>query len=163
MKSILYVGASLMVAASIYGFVDFKQTRQKKEFNSMYTEKKAVVPVDITNVETTEPVVKTEETKQTKTVVAKKKAIATEKEDDDLPAIKRVPAEQQLTSEDKDISLTDEVSVVPAKENKVITTKKKRKISTKLFSRAPLREDYDDEELPAPSKKKEIKKLEIKD
>ena len=38
MKSILYVGATLMIGASIYGFVEYKQTSQKKEFTSMYAE-----------------------------------------------------------------------------------------------------------------------------
>ena len=161
MKSILYVGASLMVAASIYGFVDLKQTSQKKEFNNMYSEKKAVVPVEVTDVETTEPVVKIEVKKESKIFTAKNKIAKVEKEEDVLPAIKRITADQKLTSEEKDISLTDEVTVVPAKENKVVVTKKKRKFSTKLFSRAPLRED--DEELPTPSKKKDFKKLDIKD
>jgi len=39
MKSILYVGATLMIGASIYGFVDYNKTRNKKEFKSMYAEK----------------------------------------------------------------------------------------------------------------------------
>ncbi len=135
MKSILYVGATLMVAASIYGFVDYKQTSQKKEFKDMYTEKKAIVPAVVTDVETTEPVVKNEVTKQTKNNVTKKRVVTTEE---------------------------DDVTVIPAKENKAVTVKKKRKISAKLFSRAPLRED-DEEELPVSSKKKELKKLEIKE
>ena len=113
---------------------------------------------------TTEPVVeKKEVAKQTKTIATKKKVAKVEKEDDVFPAIKRITTDQKLTSENKDISLTNEVTVVPAKENKVVVTKKKRKISTKLFSRAPLREDDDDDELPVPAKKKELKKLEIKD
>lgn len=160
MKSILYVGATLMVSASIYGFVDYKQTSQKKEFIGMYTEKKAVVPVEVTDVEISEPIIKKEVTKQTKNNVTKKIIVTTE--EDDLPAIKPIPANQKLTSENKDISLTDEVTVIPEKENKAVTVKKKRKISAKLFSRAPLRED-DEEELPVSSKKKELKKLEIKE
>ena len=46
MKSILYAGAALMIGASIYGFVDYSQASNKKEFNDMYTvakEKPAVV------------------------------------------------------------------------------------------------------------------------
>lgn len=42
MKVILYTGAALMIGASIYGFVDYKQARSKKEFNAMYA---APVPV----------------------------------------------------------------------------------------------------------------------
>ncbi len=160
MKSILYVGATLMVAASIYGFVDYKQSSQKKEFNGMYTEKKAIVPAVVTAVETTDPAEKTKVTKQTKTAVTKKKVV--NEEEDFFPAIKPVPAHQKLTAADKDISLTDEVFVVPSKETNVVK-KKKRKFGIKEFSRAPLRDDYDVEELPAPSKKKELKKLEIKE
>ncbi len=48
MKSILYVGATLMIGASIYGFVDYKQTSQKKEFTNMYVEEKAKEPVVVT-------------------------------------------------------------------------------------------------------------------
>ena len=60
MKSILYVGATLMIGASIYGFVDYKQTKGKKEFKSMYTEKKAIAPVVTTDVQIS-PDVKKEE------------------------------------------------------------------------------------------------------
>ncbi len=47
MKSILYVGATLMIGASIYGFVDYKQTKDKKEFKKMYTESPAIEPTII--------------------------------------------------------------------------------------------------------------------
>ena len=46
MKSILYVGATLMIGASIYGFVDYNKTRNKKEFKNMYVEKEVTQPVD---------------------------------------------------------------------------------------------------------------------
>jgi phosphopentomutase len=45
MKSILYVGATLMIGASIYGFVDYNKTRNKKEFKNMYTDKDATQSV----------------------------------------------------------------------------------------------------------------------
>lgn len=159
MKSILYVGATLMVAASIYGFVDYKQTSQQKEFKGMYTEQKAVIPAVVTEVETTEPFVKKEVTKQIKANVTKKKVVI--EEEDVFPAVKRVSADQKLTSEEKDISLTNEVSVVPSKETTVV--KKKRKFSIKEFSRAPLKDRYVDEDATTPVKKKELKKLETKD
>ena len=58
MKSFLYAGAALMIGASIYGFVDFKQTSRKKEFKNMYTEAPAETPTDVkagnTTVTTTE-------------------------------------------------------------------------------------------------------------
>ncbi len=40
MKKMLYAGAALMIGASVYGFVDYKRTSQKKEFKSMYVEDK---------------------------------------------------------------------------------------------------------------------------
>ena len=45
MKSILYVGATLMIGASIYGFVDYNKTRNKKEFKDMYVDKEVAQPV----------------------------------------------------------------------------------------------------------------------
>jgi hypothetical protein len=45
MKSILYVGATLMIGASIYGFVDYSKTRNKKEFKNMYSGKELTQPV----------------------------------------------------------------------------------------------------------------------
>ena len=44
MKSILYAGAALMLAAGIYGFVDYKKTNDNKEFKTMYREEGATVP-----------------------------------------------------------------------------------------------------------------------
>jgi hypothetical protein len=44
MKSILYVGATLMVGASIYGFVNYEQTSKKKEFTNMYKETETEIP-----------------------------------------------------------------------------------------------------------------------
>lgn len=60
MKSILYVGATLMIGASIYGFVDYKKTSQKKEFSTMYGEEKKKAVVVIADNKTTEPIMKKE-------------------------------------------------------------------------------------------------------
>lgn len=57
MKSILYVGATLMIGASIYGFVDYKKTSHNKKFSNMYAEKKGVVPEVVTDIKLTEPVI----------------------------------------------------------------------------------------------------------
>jgi hypothetical protein len=38
MKPVLYVGAMLMVGATIYGFADYKKTSDTKEFKKMYSE-----------------------------------------------------------------------------------------------------------------------------
>lgn len=51
MRSILYIGAILMISAGIYGFVDYRKTSQKRAFSSMYqstgieTPGKEVLPV----------------------------------------------------------------------------------------------------------------------
>ncbi|MBL7723907.1 MAG: hypothetical protein JNK27_07145 [Chitinophagaceae bacterium] len=81
MKSILYAGAALMIGASIYGFVDYKKTSHKKEFNSMYEEekKKPAVTVPVNNSTTgsaKEEVINNKETKASKkeNVTAKKKS-----------------------------------------------------------------------------------------
>jgi hypothetical protein len=78
MKSILYVGATLMVGASIYGFVDYKQTSQKKEFINMYTEEKMSEPELNVEKEITSVVVEKKETALTnKTTETKKLATKT--------------------------------------------------------------------------------------
>jgi hypothetical protein len=40
MKAILYVGGALMVAASIYGFIDYKKSSHDKKFRALYENKK---------------------------------------------------------------------------------------------------------------------------
>ena len=53
MKLILYVGATLMIGASIYGFVDYKRNNNKKEFTRMYEREKnepaTLVPAEETS------------------------------------------------------------------------------------------------------------------
>ena len=100
------------------------------------------------------------------TVEKEKPAVATLKTDTDQPTKEAIqkednPVEKKNDTpvnikgekEDKSEKYTDEKK----NENKV--KKGKRKLSTKLFSRAPLREEM--EELPAP--KNETKKTERKD
>ncbi len=74
MKSILYVGATLMIGAGIYGFVDYKQTSRKKEFGKMYAEKKITEPEVISNNITAQPLVEKKETATTETSADTKKA-----------------------------------------------------------------------------------------
>ncbi|MFC0774564.1 hypothetical protein [Terrimonas alba] len=40
MKPVLYVGAALMIGASVYGFVDYKKASRSASFQKMYEEKK---------------------------------------------------------------------------------------------------------------------------
>ena len=58
MKSILYVAATLMIGASIYGFVDYSKTSRHKEFKTMYNQpeiQQPVVPVEKKVTEVTTP------------------------------------------------------------------------------------------------------------
>jgi len=143
MKSILYVGAALMIGASIYGFVDYKQTSNKKEFTNMYEapEKK---PALVTEKETTlpEPIV-TAEIKKINAPVTKKFPAKTEP----APAVKATT-----------VAVTEETKIT---EKPVVKkTAKKRKLNHRLFSRAPLREE---EEVIAEPVKDEVKKAENKE
>ncbi len=66
MKSLLFIGATLMAGAGIYGFVDFKKKEQSTAFKSLYKEEKPIVqqpapevitsPVPTVAVEKKEPV-----------------------------------------------------------------------------------------------------------
>jgi len=159
MKSILYVGATLMIGASIYGFVDYKKTKQEKEFTSMYEGEKKKEPVIMAENKTTEPVVKKDMPVTEKKVVSKKQDTGKE---DEIRPIKPIGEDEMVsTKETKEIDNPGISINVPSDNNiekKVV--KKKRKLSTKLFSRAPIRED--EMELPEPVKPT-VKKTENKD
>ena len=73
MKSILYAGATLMIGASIYGFVDYKQTSSKKEFSNIYAEEKLKEPELINEKKSKDPVTKKEEITLTEKKEATKK------------------------------------------------------------------------------------------
>jgi hypothetical protein len=159
MKSILYVGATLMIGASIYGFVDYKKTKQAKEFTSMYEGEKKKEPVVLVDNKTTEPVVKKDQPVKERKVITKKQQASKE---EDIPSIKPIGDEEAISvKETREIGKTEVNVTVPADNNiekKVV--KKKRKLSTKLFSRAPIRED--EMELPDPVKPA-VKKTENKE
>ncbi|MEO7923695.1 MAG: hypothetical protein ABIR30_08445 [Chitinophagaceae bacterium] len=161
MKSILYVSATLMIVASIYGFVDYKQTSQKKEFNNMYAEEKLTEPdvIPVVEKKTTPSVVNNAVAK--KTTAVSKKAVALKEET--LPSIKPIPEEEKITAtETKKIGNTS-VDVTPAKENNVAKKVKKRKLNTKLFSRGALDERYIEPKVKTEPTKEEAKKTENKE
>jgi hypothetical protein len=84
MKSVLYVGATLMIGASIYGFVDYKKTQHKEGFKTMYTELKEPVTEPATEpvaekVVTENKLIATNNTSDTKTVAEKKKTVPAKK------------------------------------------------------------------------------------
>jgi len=125
MKSILYAGAALMIGASIYGFVDYKQSSRKKEFKKMYLDENVNTKDDEKNVA----------------------------EVNSFPENKK-----EITTDPPEITTK---TGTPSKENKVFKkAKKKKKINTRFFSRAPLREEQEDELAPPP---KEMKNTENKD
>ncbi len=122
MKSILYVGATLMIGASIYGFVDYQQTSHKKEFTSMYKEQEVKEPVE---------------------VVAEKTAV--------------VPGKKEITAKEEKTFVITPVKKEVKKETKKAVKTKKRKLSSKLFSRGALDERYIKEEVkPETTKEKTV-------
>lgn len=118
MKSILYVGATLMIGASIYGFVDYNKTRNKKEFTNLYKEKEAVVPVTEVAVKKTDLVIE-----EKKSVVKKKNEVT-----------------------NKATTTTTTTTTVKKEANKTIK-QKERKFRPELFSRGALDEKYIEKEI----------------
>jgi hypothetical protein len=156
MKSMLYVGATLMIGASIYGFVDYKQTHNKKEFKEMYAEKKAVDAPVVAREEVTVPVAEKKATVKTKAVTNKKKGA----KEDELVVIAPIAAEDKLLTEKTSLTKEPAVAVAPAEESSVLkTVKKKKKVRKEYFSRGRIEED--DIKVVAP--KKEVKKIESKE
>lgn len=160
MKTMLYVGATLMIGASIYGFVDYKQTHNKKEFKEMYAEEKKATPVVIESKEPEKPIVPAEKT----TVVQVKKEPArkkTEIKEEIIQPIEPINEADKMVTKDNIITNDKPLAIEPSKENTITqTVKKKRKIRREIFSRAPLR---DEEEIIAEPVKKETKKTENKE
>lgn len=157
----LYVGAALMIGASIYGFVDYKKTSREKEFTGMYAEEKSKAPVDVTVNEKAEPAVYKEVVTKKKAAVAKKAAV--KKEDVVVVPVKSIADDERLkTSEIKKIEEIP-ASVIPAKESITVIKDKKKKLNSKLFSRAPLREEMEVEKVLLVPVKTEVKKTDKKD
>ena len=138
----LYIGASLMIGASIYGFVGLKQSHNKKEFTEMYTKEKKESPA------TREPV----------TIVEEKKTVVK-----DEPVVKKQNKAKKTVKTEKTNVVTPttienegpgDVSIDKSNENNktstepvVNKTKKKKRLNTKIFSRAALRdEEYVEED-----------------
>lgn len=131
MKSILYAGATLMIGASIYGFVDYKNTSHKKEFVNMYDEpgKKKVIKETTPVTNETAEVKKQTSLKESKNVTLKQEVVA------DKPADVRKVTTKEIKKKDK-----------------IFKVKKHKKLDRKIFSRAPIRDDFDEEELlPVPA------------
>ena len=131
MKSILYVGDTLMIGAGIYGFVDYKKTNHKKEFVKMYDSKDVIEPVnDIKNVK--EIPEKRETEIKEKTVI--KKQIP---KNDKVGENKITDEEFLITPEEMSEKTTVSLSDIAEKKDKPV-----KKLNYKLFSRAPLDRKY---------------------
>ena len=161
MKSILYVGATLMIGASIYGFVDYKQTSQKKEFSNMYVEEEEKVkePVIVTTSEKKESIASNEITVKTKKQAMKKSVV---KGEEFITPIKPIAEDEEIAVTDRKEIGESSVDIKVAKDNNIENKiSKKRKFSTKLFSRGALDERYVEpkkaEKMRTDTKKKEDK------
>jgi len=119
MKSILYVGATLMIGASIYGFVDYKKTSHRNEFKKMYESNEVNVTEPVKSTTVTQPAEVTT-VSSTKTSVVNTDPLS------------------------KEAGIT---SVAATTSTKKVKVAKKRKLNYKLFSRAPLREEIEVKEL----------------
>lgn len=115
MKSIFYIGATLMIGASIYGFVDYKNTNRNKEFRSMY---------------------KSEEARELR-VKENEQVIAPVESTEPAPLFKK-EASEPVEVEVKAASLASDKKII-AKYKKAT----KKKLNFKKFSRAPLREEIE--------------------
>ena len=152
MKAFLIAGIVLMTGASIYGFIDYKDSSRNKKLTKLYrTEKPSAV------VEMKQPA------KANKTNVVK-----------EIPEIKKSKVEKKKTVEPVELSVKKTESrmagkmtinpVEPVKTetvaNTVITAKpssikKKKKLNYKLFSRAALDEQYIDRDVKKQKKSKQ--------
>ena len=151
MKSILYVGATLMIGASIYGFVDYKQTSHKKEFTSMYAEEKATEPVEVIATEKTKSVFDmgnkiTNPAKKKESVAAINKQgnkKRTTSKEEQVTSIRPISNNEKIDIRELKKIETPAPAIEVAKESgiekKVV---KKRRFSTKLFGRGALDERY---------------------
>jgi hypothetical protein len=136
MKSMLYVGATLMIGASIYGFVDYKKTSHAKEFTMMYEDPQPVPAV--VNDSKVEPV-----KKAISSSVEPSKKVKTKKEGEE-PVVSKtsIEIEPVETIETEPISITTPEAKEMASVEKYKKAKKKR-LGIKSFSRAALREEPD--------------------
>jgi len=149
MKSILYAGATLMIGASIYGFVDYKKTQHKKEFTGMYESGTKKEPAIVAVSKTTEPAVKKDAVITEKKAVTKKQTI---RKEEAIPSIQPINEEDVISTKERKVIDNPEISINVPEDNNIEkkVVKKKRKLSTKLFSRAPIREE--EPELTEPAK-----------
>lgn len=149
----LYVGAALMIGASIYGFVDYRQTHNKKEFKEMYAEKKSTVPATPVTTKSDELLLtEKKEPLSEKPASVKKKTVIKKS---GRKSVQPIPEEDKMTAANN-ILVSEAIALPePPKESNAAKTVKKKKIRKEFFSRGRM----PDEELIEPVKK-ESKKTE---
>lgn len=161
MKSVLYAGAALMIGASIYGVVDMSNKSRKKEFTNLYKEETVKAPVTDAG----------KNTGQSNASGDKTLSQATEKKTADkaqagkgTASTKSAPATKQ--EKNSTVNNGDNVFVGenldPSNDVDRKLLKKRKKLSAKLFSRAPIREEeinfVSEPEKPVKDTKKETTK-----
>lgn len=160
MKTILYVGATLMIGASIYGFVDYKKASRSKEFTKMYDPKETTEPVS-TNDKTKEVVIKPEIKNNEKSIILRKKPVKNNKvvEEKVTAKLPMKPMETIIAEKAANNTVLKENAAIETDKS----TGKKKVLSYRLFSRAPLEEKYISKELKLEPAKEEPKKTENKE
>lgn len=152
MKSIFYVGAALMLGASVYGFVDYRNAKSQKEFKELYK------PDETSVGKLTKPESPSSEGIAREKVESKKAAFTEENAPAKVKMTKESSLGQELQGEPDQSEIealktgnpTPSIEKVssPGKKNK---HGKKKKLSSKLFSRAaplvefePPKQPFDD-------------------
>jgi hypothetical protein len=147
MKAILFTGALLMVGASIYGFIDYRDSAGKKSFKSLYSAEK---PNSASAVETKKEAevssgnftpVKTARTKEVRVEGKESEPLTYKKDVTPVETIKE-------TLETKAVTVKDEKARSKSS--------KKKKVKTKMFSRGAIDRPQEFEPVA------ETKKLETK-
>jgi hypothetical protein len=162
MKSILYVGATLMIGASIYGFVDYKKSSSDREFTRMYESKESVDP-DVSDKKATNPELKKEVIAEKKIIPAKKKHSKTA-EPVEINSTSRVPVTPVETIKAETNTTVNTASLKESSTEKKFKSAKKKKLNRKMFSRGSMEDRYIlKDELKLETPKKESVKAEIKE
>jgi len=133
-----------MIGASIYGFVDYKKSSHKIEFNNMYSEEKLKSSVVPDNIQSTEADFKTEAENIKINAVSKQQVV---NKQNVSVAVNPITDDNNLKANDTGEMKNTYVSGTPSKQKNLFRkTKKNKIINVRLFSRAPLRDE--DEDLP---------------
>jgi len=152
-----------MIGASIYGFVDYKKSSHRKDFKEMYKEEQTITPVedktDVAEIKTTEPAKTISETKTVKSKVASTNS------KEEITAIDPISTNDKMEVSKTSLDAENKTTLSPSKESSIVKViKKKRRIKSNLFSRAPLRDEEVEIRVPVKTETKtEVKKEDKKD